>query len=85
MVVLGLMGEIILATELMELGEADFKELELHPGGLLALTEMPVELLAADQTEDGGLGGDDGGGGRVAVRRLAPKVLVKSTRLPAST
>lgn len=70
MVVLGLMGEIILAAELMELGEADFKELERHPGGLLALTEMPVELLAADQTDDGGLGGDDGGGGRVAVEAI---------------
>lgn len=70
MVVLGLMGEIILAAELMELGEADFKELERHPGGLLALTEMPVELLAADQTDDGGLGGDDGGGRRVAVEAI---------------
>lgn len=39
------MGEIILATVLMELGEAVVEELERHLGGLLALMEMLVELL----------------------------------------
>ena len=53
------MGEIILATELLELGEAVVEELKRHLGGLLALKEMLVELLATDQTDGAGLVGTD--------------------------
>lgn len=48
------MGEIILATVLMELGEAVVEELERHLGGLLALKEMLVELLAIDDIDGAG-------------------------------
>ena len=41
------MGEIILATVLMELGEAVIQELQRHLGGLLALKEMLVPGIMA--------------------------------------
>ena len=60
------MGEIILATELLELGEAVVEELERHLGGLLALKEMLVELLTIDDIDGAGLVGTDGDGGGIA-------------------
>lgn len=54
------MGEIILATVLMELGEAVIQELQRHLGGLLALKEMLVELLTIDDIDGAGLVGTDG-------------------------
>lgn len=64
------MGEIILATVLMELGEAVVEKLERNLGGILALKEMLVELLATDQTDGAGLVGTDGDGGGVAVETV---------------
>ena len=64
------MGEIILATELLELGEAVVEELKRHLGGLLALKEMLVELLATDQTDGAGLVGTDGDGSWVAIETV---------------
>ena len=54
------MGEIILATVLMEQGEAVIQELQRHLGGLLALKEMLVELLTIDDIDGAGLVGTDG-------------------------
>ena len=71
------MGEIILATVLMELGEAVVEELERHLGGLLALKEMLVELLTIDDIDGAGLVGTDGDGSGIAVEtvgRAAHKV-----------
>ena len=64
------MGEIILATELLELGEAVVEELKRHLGGLLALKEMLVELLATDQTDGAGLVGADGDGSGIAIETV---------------
>ena len=64
------MGEIILATELMELGEAVVEELERHFGGLLALMEMLVELLAIDDIDGAGLVGTDGDGSSIAIETV---------------
>lgn len=64
------MGEIILATVLMELGEAVVEELQRHLGGLLALKEMLVELLAIDDIDGAGLVGADGDGGWVAIETV---------------
>lgn len=64
------MGEIILATELMELGEAVVEELERHLGGILALKEMLVELLAIDDIDGAGLVGTDGDGSGIAVETV---------------
>lgn len=61
------MGEIILATVLMELGEAVIQELQRHLGGLLALKEMLVELLTIDDIDGAGLVGTDGDGSSIAV------------------
>ena len=61
------MGEIILATVLMELGEAVVEELERHLGGLLALKEMLVELLAIDDIDGAGLVGTDGDRSGIAI------------------
>lgn len=64
------MGEIILATVLMELGEAVVKELECNLGGFLALKEMLVELLAIDDIDGAGLVGTDGDGSGIAVETV---------------
>lgn len=64
------MGEIILATVLMELGEAVVKELECNLGGLLALKEMLVELLAIDDIDGVGLVGTDGDGSGIAIETV---------------
>jgi hypothetical protein len=64
------MGEVILATELLELGEAVVEELKRHLGGLLALKEMLVELLATDQTDGAGLVGTDGDRSGIAVETV---------------
>ena len=64
------MGEIILATVLMELGEAVVKELERNLGGLLALKEMLVELLTIDDIDGAGLVGTDGDGSSIAVETV---------------
>ena len=60
------MGEIILATEQLELGEAVVEKLER----ILALKEMLVELLATDQTDGAGLVGTDGDGSWVAIETV---------------
>jgi hypothetical protein len=75
------MGEIILATELMELGEAVVEELERHLGGLLALKEMLVELLAIDDIDGAGLVGIDGDGSGIAIETVG----IAATRSPAAT
>lgn len=64
------MGEIILATVLMELGEAVIQELQRHLGGLLALKEMLVELLTIDDIDGAGLVGTDGEGSSIAVETV---------------
>lgn len=64
------MGEIILATVLMELGEAVVKELERNLGGLLALKEMLVELLTINDIDSAGLVGTDGDGSGIAVETV---------------
>ena len=64
------MGEIILATVLMELGEAVIQELQRHLGGLLALKEMLVELLTIDDIDGAGLVGTDGDGSSIAVETV---------------
>ena len=64
------MGEIILATELLELGEAVIQELQRHLGGLLALKEMLVELLTIDDIDGAGLVGTDGDGSSIAVETV---------------
>lgn len=64
------MGEIILATVVMELGEAVVEELERHLGGLLALKEMLVELLAIDDIDGAGLVGTDGDGSGIAIETI---------------
>lgn len=64
------MGETILATVLMELGEAVVEELERHLGGLLALKEMLVELLAIDDIDGAGLVGTDGDGSGIAIETV---------------
>jgi len=64
------MGEIILATVLMELGEAVIQELQRHLGGLLALKEMLVELLTIDDIDGAGLVGADGDGSGIAVETV---------------
>ena len=64
------MGEIILVTELMELGEAVVEELERHLGGLLALKEMLVELLTIDDIDGAGLVGTDGDGSGIAIETV---------------
>ena len=64
------MGEIILATELLELGEAVIQELLRHLGGLLALKEMLVELLAIDDIDGAGLVGTDGDGSGIAIETV---------------
>ena len=64
------MGEIILATELMELGEAVVEELKRHLGGLLALKEMLVELLTIDDIDGAGLVGTDGDWSQVAIETV---------------
>ena len=64
------MGEIILATELMELGEAVVEELKRHLGGLLALKEMLVELLTIDDIDGAGLVGTDGDWIQVAIETV---------------
>jgi len=64
------MGEIILATVLMELGEAVVEELKRHLGGLLALKEMLAELLPIDDIDGAGLVGTDGDGSRVAIETV---------------
>lgn len=64
------MGEIILATVLMELGEAVVKELERNLGGLLALKEMLVELLTINDIDSAGLVGTGGDGSGIAVETV---------------
>ena len=64
------MGEIILATVLMELGEAVIQELQRHLGGLLALKEMLVELLTIDDIDGAGLVGADGNGSGIAIETV---------------
>ena len=64
------MGEIILATVLMELGEAVVKELERNLGGLLALKEMLVELLTINDIDSAGLVGTNGDRSGVAVETV---------------
>ena len=64
------MGEIILATELLELGEAVIQELQHHLGGLLALKEMLVELLTIDDIDGAGLVGTDGDRSSIAVETV---------------
>lgn len=64
------MGEIILATVLMELGEAVVEELERHLGGLLALKEMLVELLGIDDIDGAGLVGTDGDGSGIPIETV---------------
>lgn len=64
------MGEIILATVLMELGEAVVKELERNLGGLLALKEMLVDLLTINDIDSAGLVGTDGDRSGVAVETV---------------
>ena len=64
------MGEIILATVLMELGEAVVEELERHLGGLLALKEMLVELLTINDIDGAGLVGTDGDGSGIAIETV---------------
>jgi hypothetical protein len=64
------MGEIILATVLMELGEAVIQELQRHLGGLLALKEMLVELLTIDDIDGAGLVCTDGDGSSIAVETV---------------
>ena len=64
------MGEIILATVLMELGEAVVKELERNLGGLLALKEMLVELLTIDDIDGAGLIGTYGDGSGIAIETV---------------
>ena len=64
------MGEIILATVLMELGEAVVEELERHLGGLLALKEMLVKLLTIDDIDGAGLVGTDGDGSGIAIETV---------------
>ena len=64
------MGEIILATVLMELGEAVIQELQRHLGGLLALKEMLVELLAIDDIDGAGLVGADSDGSGIAIETV---------------
>ena len=75
LLVLGLMGEIILATVLMELGEAVVKELERNLGGLLALKEMLVELLTINDIDSAGLVGTDGDGSGIAVETVGDSSL----------
>ena len=76
------MGEIILATVLMELGEAVVEKLERNLGGILALKEMLVELLATDQTDGAGLVGADGDGSWVAIETVG---IAASTVLPCAS
>ena len=64
------MGEIILATVLMELGEAVVKELERNLGGLLALKEMLVELLTINDIDSAGLIGEDGDRSGIAIETV---------------
>ena len=64
------MGEIILATVLMELGEAVVKELERNLGGLLALKEMLVELLTINDIDSAGLVGTDGDRSGIAIETV---------------
>ena len=77
------MGEIILATVLMELGEAVVKELERNLGGLLALKEMLVELLTINDIDSAGLVGTDGDGSGIAIEtvRIAAHKVARSDGL----
>ena len=64
------MDEIILATELMELGEAVVQKLNRHLGGLLALKEMLIEVCTIDDIDGAGLVGADGDGSGIAIETV---------------